>query len=256
MILLDLDIANDRVVIGPNYHAREIPVDDARKIVKKYHYSKKVVANSSIHIGIFRDNSLVGCLQFGPPMNGEKTTKKISSDAGIELNRMVMSDDEPRNAESQAISLSVKYLKRYYKDISFILSFSDSKEGNVGYIYQATNWMYIGYLYSDSFFKLDGQYMHAVQVWHKFKESHPDRDTKTTNEILFDNFRDISRVGAKQFVYVMPLRKSVRIAFPCLPYPKLPHPKIISETFLKRSGVICTPPEIFMYDDMNINPIW
>lgn len=52
------------------YEVKQIEAKDAREIVKKYHYSGKVVSNSKIHLGLFRDDILVGCLQYGPPMNG------------------------------------------------------------------------------------------------------------------------------------------------------------------------------------------
>ena len=58
-------------VSNKNYVCREIPAKVARDIVKKYHYSHKVVPNSNLHLGIFdkQSNELVGALQFGPPMN-------------------------------------------------------------------------------------------------------------------------------------------------------------------------------------------
>jgi len=60
-------------------------------------------------------------------MNGNKTASKITDSLPmLELNRMVMSDSEPRNAESQAIGLCNKLLK-HNTDIQYLLSFSDGK---------------------------------------------------------------------------------------------------------------------------------
>lgn len=224
-----------------DYTVKEITADEANYIVKKYHYSGKVVANSSLHLGIFRDdtNKLVGCLQFGPPMNGDKTFEKISnSTKAYELNRMVMADSEPRNAESMAISRCFKWLKKN-SDIDWILSFSDGKEGNVGYIYQATNWKYIGYILSKSFWELDGNIMHSVSVWHKYKENHEDRDIKTTNEILCDNFDNVSNLVCKQHVYVFPIKKNVKFNFEERKYPKLEQEiPIIKRTWIKKNGIV------------------
>jgi len=202
------------------YEIREVSSKVAREIVKRFHYSGKVVANSKIHLGVFKNGELVGCLQYGPPMNGDKTSTKIHKSARmLELNRMVMADSEPRNSESQAISLCNKWI-RQNTNIQYILSFSDGKEGNVGYIYQATNWMYIGYLLSDSFYELDGNIVHSVTVWHRYKEKHPLRDTHTTNEILCETFNNVSVVSSKQHVYLMPLYKNIRFPFNKKPYPK------------------------------------
>lgn len=151
---------------------------------------------------------------------GDKTSNKILKDVPMmELNRMVMADSEPRNSESQAIAACNKWLRKN-TDLKYLLSFSDGKEGNVGYIYQATNWNYIGYMLSDSFYELDGTIMHSVSVWHKYKEKHPLRDTHTTNEILCKSYKNVSVITSKQHVYLLALDKRIKFPFESKPYPK------------------------------------
>lgn len=210
------------VIVGKKYTVFQISARDANDIVKLYHYSHKVVSNSKLHLGVF-DNleNLVGALSFGYPINGNKTSGKISSTPMFELNRMVLDDNQSRNSESQAISLSIKWLRKYKPEIDWLLSFSDGKQGNVGYIYQATNWHYLGYILSDSFYILDGKYMHNISVWHKYKEKHPLRDVCTTNEILCKTFDNVSKVLSKQHIYVYPLKKKLVFNFPSQKYPKL-----------------------------------
>lgn len=245
-------------VSNDTYMVKAIQAKDARDIVKKYHYSGKVVASSKIHLGIFNtEGMLVGCLQFGPPMNGEKTAKKVCNDTRmLELNRMATRDEEPRNSESMAISLCIKYLKKY-TDIQWLLSFSDGKESNVGYIYQATNWQYLGYMLSGSFYKLDGKYVHNVNVWHRYKEKHPDRDVKTTDQILFDNFNDVRKVECKQHIYVFPLNKKCKFLFSQKKYPKLEtETPIIREFILKDSGVVLDKKMVIKHTDEEICSIF
>lgn len=222
------------------YIVNEIDSKTAGGLVRKYHYSGKVVANSKLHLGIQNPcGTLLGVLQYGPPMNGEKTACKISPFENMfELNRMVMVDSEPRNSESRAISLCNKWLRKN-TDIQWLLSFSDGKEGNVGYIYQATNWKYLGYRVSNSFYELDGDVVHSVTVWHRYKEKHPDRDIKTTNQILCDNFDNISIIESKQHIYVMPLYKNVKFNFPEQEYPKKEtEPLILGRRWIKREGIL------------------
>lgn len=226
-------------VKGKKYTVKEIHAKDARDIVKKYHYSGKVVSNSKLHLGVFYCDSLVGCLQYGPPMNGKKTISKLGiPDGSLELNRMVMADSEPRNSESQAISLCNKYLKRF-TDVPLVLSFSDGKEGNVGYIYQATNWKYIGYMLSNSFYELDGDMVHAVTVWHRYKEKHQDRDIKTTDEILCDNFKNIRKITCKQHIYLFDIKRGASKSWRPADYPKVDREiKVLSAKVIKKDGVI------------------
>ena len=233
------------------YFVQEIDAKRAREIVKKYHYSGKVVSNSDIHLGVFKqDGLLVGCLQYGPPMNKNSTPKKIVEDSDgsdmRELNRMVMADSEPRNAESMAISLCMKWLKRNRRDIKWVLSFSDGKQGNVGYIYQATNWEYIGYLLSDSFYDLDGEIVHNVTVWHRYKEKHADRDIKTTDEILCDNFVNISKIVSKQHIYIYKLNKYTKLLHEKKPYPKKDKEVcILKRKWVKRDGLLHKGVDVF-----------
>lgn len=250
---------SQKVVIGKRFFVKEIPSKLANGIVKQYHYSKKVVANSKLHLGVFQKGTekLVGCLQYGPSMNGTKTTLKISDNVNVfELNRMVMDDDQPRNSESQAISLCNKWLQKY-SSVDWILSFSDGKEGNVGYIYQATNWTYIGYLVSDSFYLLDGEYRHNVTVWHQFKEKHPLRDTHTTDEIVCMNFNNVSKIKCKQHVYVYPIMKRVDFKFQQKPYPKLEtETSVIASKSLKIDGELVKKPAFTYYSEDQLEPIF
>lgn len=202
------------------YNIRQIDAKSAKDIVKKYHYSGKVVSNSNLHLGVFKGDELVGCLQYGPPMNGLKTSNKILKGVKmLELNRMVMIDTEPRNSESQAISACNKWIRKN-TDVEYLLSFSDGKEGNVGYIYQATNWVYIGYLVSSSFYDLDGEIMHSVSVWHKYKEKHEWRNHFTTNEILCKSFSKVSVITSKQHIYLFALNRKIKFNYEPKPYPK------------------------------------
>lgn len=56
-----------------------------------------------------------------------------------ELTRLWLSDDLPRNCESFLISASVKMVQR-----EIVVSFADSTANHVGYVYQASNWLYTG----------------------------------------------------------------------------------------------------------------
>ena len=56
-----------------------------------------------------------------------------------ELNRLWVSDDVPKNGESYLIANSIKRL-----DKEIIVSFADTSQSHVGYVYQATNFLYCG----------------------------------------------------------------------------------------------------------------
>lgn len=161
-----------------------------------------------------------------------------------ELNRMAMLDEAPKLCESQAIGLSFKWIKKHKPQIKWLLSFSDGKEGNVGTIYQATNWDYYGYRLSDSFYKLDGEIWHSVQIWHKYREGKP--NVNTTEE-LYRNYDNVSKIVSRQHIYIFPLVKNLPVKRDKQPYPKKEtEPLIVKETIYKKNGVILNRPEILL----------
>jgi hypothetical protein len=56
-----------------------------------------------------------------------------------ELNRLWVADDVPKNGESFLISHTLKML-----DKEIIVSFADTSQNHIGYVYQATNFLYCG----------------------------------------------------------------------------------------------------------------
>lgn len=127
--------------------AKEIivkPIDKptADKIVKKYHYSGKVVQNSNLNFGVYYKGLLLGAMQFGSPTDKRKMLPLVSDtrwDGMIELNRMAFSDALPRFAESRAIAMAFKWIKKNAKQIEWVISFADGCQCGHGTIYQASN---------------------------------------------------------------------------------------------------------------------
>jgi len=107
---------------------KPISSKDAREIIRKLHYSGKVVNNSQIHFGVFLDGQCGGALQFGPSLDKRKIMPLVSGtkwNEFIELNRMALADWLPRNGESRAISISMRLLRKYYPHIKWVISFAD-----------------------------------------------------------------------------------------------------------------------------------
>jgi hypothetical protein len=107
----------------------------------KKHYARRL-PNMTHCFGLYEGNNLCGVISYGPPASphlcrgicGEEFSQIV-----LELNRLVI-DHEDRNAASQLISGSLKMLPKP----SIIVSYADTGVGHVGYVYQATNWIYTG----------------------------------------------------------------------------------------------------------------
>ena len=146
-----------------SFYIKEIDRKLANKIIIKNHYSKKVYNATYIHLGLFENDKLVGVLQYGYAMNPASCGSVVEGtkqNEYLELNRMWLSDDiQIKYPESQAISMSISYIKKKYKTIKWIQSFADERCGGFGIVYQACSFNYYGE-HTSSFWELDGETFH------------------------------------------------------------------------------------------------
>ena len=126
---------------------KPITAKEANELVKKLHYSGKVVQNSNIHIGVFLHGKLEGAMQFGSSLDKRKIMGLVK-DTGwnefIELNRMAFSEALPRNSESRALGIAMKLLKKFAPHIKWVISFADACQCGDGTIYRASGFVLTG----------------------------------------------------------------------------------------------------------------
>ncbi len=126
---------------------KPISSKDANRIIKSLHYSGKVVANSQLHFGVFMDGKCGGAMSFGCSLDKRKT-KGLVSDTGwndfLELNRMAFADWLPRNGESRCIGYALRYIKKHYPHIEWVVSFADGCQCGDGTIYRASGFCLSG----------------------------------------------------------------------------------------------------------------
>lgn len=213
------------MIQNKNYYIDQINSSKAYQFTSYYHYSGVGFKKSKLNLGIFRhnDNILVGVLQFGcSAQEGIKLDRyvkePIQTSEYLELNRFCMADSEGKNAESQAIALGIKWIKKNRPDIKLLVSYAGRKEGNYGYIYQATNWEYLGYFISNGFWELDGQERHQITVWYRYKRH--GNQLKPFKEAICDLHSSVKQIWSKQFIYIQRLDQNLTPASEILPYPK------------------------------------
>jgi len=123
---------------------RPISSTDANALVKRVHYSGKVVQNSQLHIGVFLHGKLEGAMQFGPSLDKRKIQGLVKDTAWhefVELNRMAFSDALPRNSESRAIAIAMKLLRQHAPQVKWVVSFADATQCGDGTIYRASGFV-------------------------------------------------------------------------------------------------------------------
>jgi hypothetical protein len=120
---------------------------DAMRIVRRFHYSGRVVQNSQLHLGVFIDGRCEGAMSFGPSLDKRKVQGLVAGtswNSFLELNRMAFSDALPRNSESRALSIAFRVIRKQYPHIDWIVSFSDATMSGDGAIYRAAGFVLTG----------------------------------------------------------------------------------------------------------------
>lgn len=239
------------MIESKDYYIDLINSSKANKMTAQYHYSGVGFKKAKINQGIYRksDNLLVGVLQWGcSAQEGIRldryVTDNITKEEYLELNRFSMADSEGKNAESQAISLGIKWIKQNRPDIRLLVSYAGRKEGNYGYIYQATNWEYLGYFISNGFWLVDGEERHQITLWHRYERY---GNTKLSfYDALCEMYHDVRQTKTKQFIYIQRLDKKLHLASPVLPYPKPANefPIMTDVRIFKQNDDYLTPKEL------------
>lgn len=149
------------------YDIREISKEAALQMIQKYHYSNTLPKINKYFLGFYLGGELVGVVTLGWGTRPKHTIQRIfpSLDTKdyLEIGRMCMTEDMPRNSESQMISQLVKWMKKNLPELKVLFTWADGMVGKVGYVYQASNFIYAGYSGGEMYMK-DGVKIHVRQM--------------------------------------------------------------------------------------------
>lgn len=207
----------------------EISKEDALFMIQKYHYSNTLPKLNKCFVGFYLDNRLVGVVTLGWGTRPRHTIKRIfpSLDTKdyFEIGRMCMTDDMPRNSESQMLSQLAKWIKTNYPEIKILFTWADGMLGKVGYVYQASNFIYAGYSTGEMYMK-DGVKIHVRQM----RSIIAPNDSRITVRPTIEQMRkhNIQHFKGKQYRYLMFLcdkKEKKRLLNECLIDLNLPRPK-------------------------------
>lgn len=139
----------------------------ADKVIQQHHYSHKTTKN---RFKSFSVNDEQGYLQLGygiRPKMKHTISELITDKNYCEFDRMWLSDDMPKNSESQVISLLLSYIKQVYPYIKFIITYADESVGNEGIIYKATNAIKLDSVPVDFYILPSGERIHPISMYHR-----------------------------------------------------------------------------------------
>lgn len=200
---------------SPAFYVAQISSREARTVITAHHYSQRVVNNSYLHLGVYRAGAFEGVMQFGYALCPARAGKVVADTVQgqyMELNRMWLSDDAPRNSESRAISYAIKYIRRACPSVAWIQSFADERCGGLGVVYQASNFLYLG-SHLTTFYTLEGETYHGMLATRK---------DAPRGLYLQANLNRAQKHVLRQFRYIYFIKSDwkKRLRLTILPYPK------------------------------------
>lgn len=214
---------------------KRIDSRSANYFIKKWHYSGKVVSNSSLHFGCFVGTVLHGVLSFGASLDKRKIRGLVRDtewSGFIELNRMAFDEVLPKNSESRCLSVCLRLIKKHNPHIKWVISFADATQCGDGTQYRACGFVLTGIKENNNLIeRSDGVVIHKMTL-----ESNPtSKRAELGNRSYFDitggkysldTYADF--VGGKtlrgyqlRYIYFLDKNYREKLTVPEIPYSKI-----------------------------------
>ncbi len=196
----------------------------AKKLIVANHYTHKW-SSCRYALGLFLDDEIQGVAVYGFPV-GRQVVKSITphlkNQDVLELTRLWLKDEAPKNSESFFIGQTFKWLKEN-TNTKVLISYADPMADHLGTIYQATNWLYQGnntMLVKGYLHRLNGEWMHPRSVVAKYGT------VKTSKLLEIDPEYERKELKKKhRYIYILTDKREKKKILETLKHPVLPYPK-------------------------------
>jgi hypothetical protein len=210
--MFNLDHPNMPVLDVSRCEARLINYETAARMVETYHYAHRV-PSIVVAVGMFVDGVLAGVCTYGSVLSN--TVGQVCGDNYkfnvLELTRLFIFDWCGRNTESWLIGQSIKLIP---KDYFILVSYADAEFNHIGYIYQATNWLYTGKTERIGYKDSNGDDINERTIFDPRKKIND-----------YDKYIRYEQAPKHRYIYFLGSKKQRRILRQALKWPILPYPK-------------------------------
>lgn len=194
--------------------------DKAIEFIHKHHYSMIMPRLTRYYLGVYNKHGLSGVITLGWGTQPKGTIRKVfynhdmTTEDYIEIGKMCF--DPSKNSDGQSGSQMMSQLVRWVKKNTkhqFLYTLADGIMGKAGYVYQASNFHYIGSfktaVYRD---RKTGEKIHPRSA-RALCEENAEFEGKEKVFWLTHNFceyKGIDRLNGLMFRYILPLTKKAR----------------------------------------------
>lgn len=196
------------------YDIRPIDRKLANRIQVQNHYLQTrascVYAFALHHIS---SDEIVGVILYGNPTS--PTTINICGEANrknvIEITRLWIQDDTPKNIESYFISNTIRRVNK-----PIIVAFADPDVGHIGIVYQASNFLYTGKSErKGGVIAIKNNKIHNKTLWKQYKTAAKIKEVFGAENVYYKPYSTKYR-----YVYLKDKRYKNQLIYSSVPYPK------------------------------------
>ncbi len=121
------------------FRIKQCGFDEISWIFKKYHYKGDNMGGGiSFCLALVSSGFIVGGAVIGKPRH-----EGVYGESVLDIRRMALIDECPKNSESYFLSKVIWFIKRF-SNIKKVITYADRSVGHEGIIYKAANFKYIG----------------------------------------------------------------------------------------------------------------
>ena len=199
---------------------RPISRKECEPFILDIHYAKRF-PSITYAFGMFDQNELIGIVTYGTPPSSTLRRGVAGDDyidKVLELNRLVLKYNR-KNEASRLISKSLKMLPE-----SIVVSFADTEQGHVGYVYQACNFIYTGLSAKRTDWKIKGkEHLHGQTIADEFRGV--TNRAEAIREKYGDDFYLKERSRKHRYIYLVGSKTFKKQAMKELKYDTMDYPK-------------------------------
>ena len=199
----------------------------AKYAVEKWHYSRTMPVSKKNTFGVWEAGKYIGAIIFSWGAN-PNLSKPYGLDMTecVELVRVALSLHE--SPTSKIVSWAVRLLTEQSSRLRLLVSYADTREGHIGTIYQAMNWIYTGTTNPKFDYELDGQILQRRSYTGRNFNGTRLRVPLGANKVL----------SPEKHRYLYPLDRAMRrqIAPLAQPYPKRDTRPVNGDTLATREA--------------------
>ena len=204
---------------------KKISRADCSEYILQIHYAKRW-PSISYAFGLFIENELCGVVTYGTPASAT-LRRGIAGDKFIadilELNRLCLKYNR-KNEASFLVGNSLKMLPKN----KIIVSFADSSQNHIGYVYQATNFIYTGLSAKRTDWKIKGkEHLHGQTVADEFRGC--ENRAQAMREKYGNDFYLLDRPRKHRYLFIVGDKRYKKDVIKNLKYDTFSYPKAVNK---------------------------